>query len=584
MYSETEENRFLEVTYANGDKEVLYFKDFNSGAMIQNIVDRGKKMAIKEFLTSGKQGPAPAAPARRAASTSSARTRTCPTPPTPTTGPASPARRASGSSTSARSSPAARAPRPAAPSRRPATPASTCKRASATGAGAQAAAPARVALATAALSATGARRSRTRARLARRPARVRRPRRRRRSTSARSCSAPNGTWRSSGIIDLGKYGVLLFFLVSGYVIPMSLERHGSLRRFWIGRLFRIYPAYLAADRRCSSVLARPGCCRCRLAARRDASAASWRTRRCCPTCSACAASVRVVLDPVVRDDRSIWWWPGCSRGGCTGTAPGGRPGSRLAALLAGPAAAGRPAGATAGDRRRHRRRCCWSLVGRRASPAYVSRRWSRPAGAVGIGFVLLPAVNGHATRGDSTRRLVLAGPAAARRDVRRHGRLPGAARPDRPRRAAAASVLALGVIGAHGHVWRSRSGCALDRRRSRAVAATFAVAFAAAAPRRARGADLARHDQLLAVSAARDRADRWRRSSRSRRRGRCDPVGVGLTSSPSCSGSPGSRTDGGTARPGIGRRLAASTATVRPTMDSVPRRARAAARTQRESV
>ncbi|HEY3009622.1 MAG TPA: proteasome ATPase, partial [Micromonosporaceae bacterium] len=51
MYAETEENRFLEVTYANGDKEVLYFKDFNSGAMIQNIVDRAKKMAIKEFLS-----------------------------------------------------------------------------------------------------------------------------------------------------------------------------------------------------------------------------------------------------------------------------------------------------------------------------------------------------------------------------------------------------------------------------------------------------------------------------------------------------------------------------------------------------
>ena len=48
------------------------------------------------------------------------------------------------------------------------------------------------------------------------------------------------------VIDFGKYGVLLFFLVSGYVIPMSLERHGSLRRFWIGRLFRIYPAYLTA--------------------------------------------------------------------------------------------------------------------------------------------------------------------------------------------------------------------------------------------------------------------------------------------------------------------------------------------------
>jgi proteasome-associated ATPase len=56
MYSETEENRFLEVTYANGDKEVLYFKDFNSGAMIENIVDRAKKMAIKEYLDTGQKG------------------------------------------------------------------------------------------------------------------------------------------------------------------------------------------------------------------------------------------------------------------------------------------------------------------------------------------------------------------------------------------------------------------------------------------------------------------------------------------------------------------------------------------------
>jgi proteasome-associated ATPase len=56
MYTETEDNRFLEVTYANGDKEVLYFKDFNSGAMIQNIVDRSKKMAIKDFLESGTKG------------------------------------------------------------------------------------------------------------------------------------------------------------------------------------------------------------------------------------------------------------------------------------------------------------------------------------------------------------------------------------------------------------------------------------------------------------------------------------------------------------------------------------------------
>jgi proteasome-associated ATPase len=56
MYTETEENRFLEVTYANGDKEILYFKDFNSGAMIQNIVDRSKKMAIKDLLEHDQKG------------------------------------------------------------------------------------------------------------------------------------------------------------------------------------------------------------------------------------------------------------------------------------------------------------------------------------------------------------------------------------------------------------------------------------------------------------------------------------------------------------------------------------------------
>jgi proteasome-associated ATPase len=56
MYEESEENQFLEVTYAGGDKEVLYFKDFNSGAMIQNIVDRAKKMAIKDLLDTGVRG------------------------------------------------------------------------------------------------------------------------------------------------------------------------------------------------------------------------------------------------------------------------------------------------------------------------------------------------------------------------------------------------------------------------------------------------------------------------------------------------------------------------------------------------
>jgi len=56
MYAETRENEFLEVTYASGDKEVLFFKDFASGAMIQNVVDRAKKAAIKDFLATGDKG------------------------------------------------------------------------------------------------------------------------------------------------------------------------------------------------------------------------------------------------------------------------------------------------------------------------------------------------------------------------------------------------------------------------------------------------------------------------------------------------------------------------------------------------
>ncbi len=56
MYSTSDDNRFLEVTYANGDKEILYFKDFNSGAMVQNIVDRAKKSAIKDLLETKQRG------------------------------------------------------------------------------------------------------------------------------------------------------------------------------------------------------------------------------------------------------------------------------------------------------------------------------------------------------------------------------------------------------------------------------------------------------------------------------------------------------------------------------------------------
>ncbi len=56
MYSQTEENEFLEVTYQNGDKEILYYKDFASGAMIENIVRRAKKTAIKRILAGGARG------------------------------------------------------------------------------------------------------------------------------------------------------------------------------------------------------------------------------------------------------------------------------------------------------------------------------------------------------------------------------------------------------------------------------------------------------------------------------------------------------------------------------------------------
>ena len=56
MYTLSEENRFLEVTYANGDKEVLYFKDFASGAMIESVVRRAKKLALKRLIGGGPKG------------------------------------------------------------------------------------------------------------------------------------------------------------------------------------------------------------------------------------------------------------------------------------------------------------------------------------------------------------------------------------------------------------------------------------------------------------------------------------------------------------------------------------------------
>jgi len=56
MYRDDESNQFLEVTYQNGDKEILYYKDFASGAMIENIVRRAKKLAIKRVIAGGPRG------------------------------------------------------------------------------------------------------------------------------------------------------------------------------------------------------------------------------------------------------------------------------------------------------------------------------------------------------------------------------------------------------------------------------------------------------------------------------------------------------------------------------------------------
>ena len=56
MYDTGDDNKFLEVTYQNGDKELLFFKDFSSGAMIENIVRRAKKLSIKRAIAGGGKG------------------------------------------------------------------------------------------------------------------------------------------------------------------------------------------------------------------------------------------------------------------------------------------------------------------------------------------------------------------------------------------------------------------------------------------------------------------------------------------------------------------------------------------------
>src|SRR4051794_11415177 len=199
-------------------------------------------------------------------------------------------------------------------------------------------------------------------------------------------------------IDLGKYGVLLFFLVSGYVIPMSLERHGSLRRFWIGRLCRVYPAYLATIALVGALAV--------------AGWGSWQQSFSTQTVAAVLGHATMMsellgLHGAVRvfwtlsyemtfylvvsglfawrlHRHSAWW--AASLG--------------LAGLLLGPVL---PDGLLAG-----------TFAGRRGTAvvlavllglsvlAYLRERHLLAAGAIGIGFLLLPALDAHPTHDSTT--------------------------------------------------------------------------------------------------------------------------------------------------------------------------------------
>jgi peptidoglycan/LPS O-acetylase OafA/YrhL len=260
------------------------------------------------------------------------------------------------------------------------------------------------------------------------------------------------------VIDLGKYGVLLFFLVSGYVIPMSLERHGSLRRFWTGRLFRIYPAYLVA------IL---------LAVVTTASVpAVLRTE----TVSSVLAHASMLSDPLgLRGAVRPFWtlsyemvfylvvaglfaWR-LHRHSALWAA-----GLALVAALAGPAL---PDGLLSGDFHARRVTAAVLLVlVAGCVAAFLTGRLVSAAGLVGIGFVLLIAVNAHPTAqstvASSAQGLLLLAVMFAGTVVYRtqHGQL--------DRRLAVPSLIVVGLSLTTSIPWITTG----------AVAATFAAAFA----------------------------------------------------------------------------------------------------------
>ncbi|MBG0567427.1 acyltransferase family protein [Actinoplanes aureus] len=274
--------------------------------------------------------------------------------------------------------------------------------------------------------------------------------------------------------DLGKYGVLLFFLVSGYVIPMSLERHGSLRRFWIGRLFRIYPAYLftiavALGLAATGMYRLPG----QLTSETAASVLGHATML------QDLLGVRGVVRPfwtlsfemtfyLVTAGLFAWRW---HRTGAWWAA-----GLTLVSLAGGTRLPDDLLGGSAPDRRTAA--AAVALLVMVSCGAYIWRRngLALPAGAIGIGLIALPLVNGHASRWVTS---ASSAQAALMLAVMFAGTVVYRAQHRQIGRRGAAATLTLVFAGLALHQWSS-SGTGLLRWTAMAVAvtATFVIAFA----------------------------------------------------------------------------------------------------------
>ncbi|MGX6603763.1 acyltransferase family protein [Micromonosporaceae bacterium Da 78-11] len=272
-------------------------------------------------------------------------------------------------------------------------------------------------------------------------------------------------------IDFGKYGVLLFFLVSGYVIPMSLERHGSLRRFWIGRLCRIYPAYLATIG-VVAMLVLGGRLVWQNSLRAEPITAVLAHATMMPDLLGLRGVIRVfwtlsyemtfylIIAGLYawRLHRHSGWWAG---------------GLAVTALVAGPALPDHLLGPDVASRRVLA--AVLVLVLALVVLAHLRDRLVLLAGAAGIAAVLVPALNGHATRNStviaSWQGLLLLAVMFTGTVIYRaqHGQL------GRGPAALTLTVVALSVIGAHwAHAGTQRVWIA----NVVAVAGTFAFAYA----------------------------------------------------------------------------------------------------------